>query len=378
MNINARLLGKEPEIKARPCTVEDIVLLGEAEYARLYQDLFSDQDFITERKALMGYENGVDHCILVLGENQDDGILIQSEGYDYARYTAFIPKARCAVMDHIRQLADYCVSEGTQHSENGQWANSYEELYHHFGANISDTNGNGKLLREELQRRDEVNELIMTEDCIEISYHLEYCENCQQGGIEGTADLLSLVGCNLYDEHESSSEAAQPEKEYRQLTAEQFQVMYAKHLLWLHDEGGEQADFTDCDLSDFDISHKTLNSAIFAGARIHSTSMADTELCFCDFTGADIYDCDMQNITADEVCFKDAKLCDCRLDGAVMCHGNFAGTDFAGSSLKNVHMPNSCLDGTMVAASALDTADIRNYSTDEQDWSSTSDPVLSM
>ncbi len=41
----------------------------------------------------------------------------------------------------------------------------------------------------------------MTEDCIEISYHLEYCQRCQEGGIEGTLDLLSLMGCNLYDLH---------------------------------------------------------------------------------------------------------------------------------------------------------------------------------
>lgn len=210
MNINACLLRKEPNIRVRPCAVEDIVLLSEAEYASLYQDLLADKNYISDRKDAMGYDGNVDHCILVLGENQEDGILIQSEGYNYARYTAFIPKARSAVMDHIRQLADYCVSEGTQHSENGQWANSYEELHHHFGANISDTNGNGKLLREELLRRDAVNELIMTEDCIEISYHLEYCESCQQGGIQGTADLLSLLGCNLSDEHEDAVEDEAP------------------------------------------------------------------------------------------------------------------------------------------------------------------------
>ena len=68
----------------------------------------------------------------------------------------------------------------------------------------------GKNCKEELQRRAEVAELIMTEDCIEIAYHLEYCENCQEGGIEGTTDLMSLVGCNIYDEHEKSSEDEVP------------------------------------------------------------------------------------------------------------------------------------------------------------------------
>ena len=126
---------------------------------------------------------------------------LDSQGSSYARRSAFIPEARTLVRNHIRQLADYVVSEGTEHTEDGRWANTYDELYYHFGANITDANGNGKLLREELQRRDEVNELIMTEDCIEINYHLAYCQNCGEGGISGTLDLLSLLGCNLYDVH---------------------------------------------------------------------------------------------------------------------------------------------------------------------------------
>ena len=31
----------------------------------------------------MGYRDGEDHCILVLGNDQEDGILIQSEGSGY-------------------------------------------------------------------------------------------------------------------------------------------------------------------------------------------------------------------------------------------------------------------------------------------------------
>ncbi len=144
MKISAQLYRKEPEFKPSPCSIVDIVEIS---------------------------------------------------------YSAFIPQVRVAVNDHIKKLTDYCVSEGTQHTENGQWSVSYEELYHHFGANITDQNGNGKLLEEALRQREEVNELIMTEDCIEIAYHMEYCECCQEGGVKGTMSLLSLMGCNLYDVH---------------------------------------------------------------------------------------------------------------------------------------------------------------------------------
>ena len=101
----------------------------------------------------------------------------------------------------LKRLADYTVREGTEHTTDGRWSVSYDELYYHFGEEITDANENGKLLEEELRQREEINELIMTEDAIEMTYHLEHCPNCQQGGIAGALNLVSLMGCNIYDEH---------------------------------------------------------------------------------------------------------------------------------------------------------------------------------
>ena len=75
------------------------------------------------------------------------------------------------------------------HSEDCYWTISYDELYYHFGAEVTDTNENGRLLEEELRQREEVNELIMTEDCIEMTCHLQYCHNCQGNPVS----LLSVA-----------------------------------------------------------------------------------------------------------------------------------------------------------------------------------------
>lgn len=104
----------------------------------------------------------------------------------------------------LKQLADYAVREGTAHTTDGRWSVSYNELYYHFGEDITDSNENGKLLKEELRQREEINELIMTEDAIEMTYHLEHCPNCQQGGIAGALHMVSLMGCNIYDEHDEA------------------------------------------------------------------------------------------------------------------------------------------------------------------------------
>lgn len=96
-----------------------------------------------------------------------------------------------------KKLADYAVFEATENTEDGRWSISYEELRYHFGVDVNDANENGKELADELRQRDEINELIMTEDCIEMTMHMECCQNCA----DDPASLLSVLGCNIYDEH---------------------------------------------------------------------------------------------------------------------------------------------------------------------------------
>lgn len=140
--------------------------------------------------------------LLVIGDGYNDGVIVDFSGRTYEGIPAFVPDARSQLEDHVRCLADYCVREGVDNTEDGKWSVSYDELYYHFDSTtITSRNGMGRLLCEELQQKEEINELIMTEDCIEMTYHMEYCENCRQGGIEGAMSLFALMGCNLYDVH---------------------------------------------------------------------------------------------------------------------------------------------------------------------------------
>ncbi len=69
--------------------------------------------------------------------------------------------SRTVYMDKskIKRLADYAVRQCCDNSDNCYWSVSYDELYHHFGAEVTDSNENGKLLEEELRQREEINEL---------------------------------------------------------------------------------------------------------------------------------------------------------------------------------------------------------------------------
>lgn len=356
MKINVPFRRKDVEIEAEPCMVEKTVELPADLFAYFSRNLLDDYDFILENIDCMYQDkDGVNHCLLVLGEGQDDGILVESEGNSYARRSAFVPNVRqlwqqqmaydpvlTEFCEKMQSAADGIVRDALQQHQDGM----YRVLIDDINLNLGDLPGSMEFLYEMLRNRPELAEMQDFRDEIFLQLKPEYIPA--------------------------------EEKEYRHLTEEQINVMCAKHLLWLYDEGGEQADFSDCALTDINLSHRNLNNAVFAGAKLCGTALQETELCFADFTGAHMDGCNARNITADEAIFKDAVIRNCDFSGALMMHCNFSGADLTGTTMKNARMQNACFDRAKVPDSVFEQADVRNYSTDEQDWSEPSDPVLSM
>ena len=173
MKINATLTLKQPRITVTPCEVSDVIELSYREYSNLTNNMLADREYLARR-------TGKDCCLIILCENSDDGLLVDTQGYAYPRYSAFLPKARNIIQDFVQTLADYVVSEGMQNSENGKWEVSNDELYYHFGANVTADNAFGKMLEEELKRRCEIESAELTEDGIEYEAKLENCENLRE------------------------------------------------------------------------------------------------------------------------------------------------------------------------------------------------------
>ena len=165
--------------------------------------MLDDYDFIAKHEGNLHVEqDGVTNALLVLNAKTGEGILVNSEGSAYARYSAYLPFAGHMLDYYVNMIADYCVTEGTLNTSDGAWAVSFDELYeHHDEVEISDGNGIDELVLKELQMRDEIAEAIQTEDGYEITYHLEHCPQCNAGGIEAGFSLLSLLGCTLQDVH---------------------------------------------------------------------------------------------------------------------------------------------------------------------------------
>lgn len=110
-----------------------------------------------------------------------------------------------------REIADVLVREGISQTTTGRWSVSFEEIQNRFGLDLSADSDAGRLIVIALKQEEEINELIMTEDHIEMSYHLEYCPSCNQGGASGMGSVFSLLGCNIYDDHLHQENAGVPE-----------------------------------------------------------------------------------------------------------------------------------------------------------------------
>lgn len=88
---------KDDLIPKNEVKIEKVITLQINEFRNFEDRLLDNYDFIAENKELMYIdEDGVWHAILITAKEVDYGILVESEGYDYARYAAYISKITLA------------------------------------------------------------------------------------------------------------------------------------------------------------------------------------------------------------------------------------------------------------------------------------------
>ena len=95
MRINAVLNRKDNLIHTTPCRISEVVTLPYRDFQLFKNNLMVEHTFIRERSEMMGVNGaGEWECVLVIGEGQNDGILVHSSGYGYARYSSYVPNAK--------------------------------------------------------------------------------------------------------------------------------------------------------------------------------------------------------------------------------------------------------------------------------------------
>ena len=164
-------------------------------------------------------------------------------------------------------------------------------------------------------------------------------------------------------------------QERKELTWEEVAVMHANHTLWLYGKGGEQADFTLCQLNDMALPNMVFDHGIFRDALLIHLDMTQSCFCDCDFSGARFIGCDMSSIMMTRCCFRGAVFDGCRMRGTQLNYGNFAGAFLLDCDVWSANMQDICVEKLALQNTNLDQADIRGLIDDEIMWKRMTEPL---
>ena len=342
---------KDPELRFDVCQVDHVHELSDAEFQFFQRNLMQDADFLHDYN--LHYASppaeGVRNGLLVLGKGHDDGVFVCTEGYDYARYSAYVPNARQLLLlkqypaledfgSKLAALADRTIRKALTVGLPEPYQFSLDAL----GGDSIHPYFNADLFLDLLGNRPEVED------------------------IETDRDEIRLTM--------SAESLPKREQEPRALSPEDFKIACAKHLLWIYGaEGGEQADFRNREFPGTNFSNLDLSSAVFDGAVFQSCTLHDASLCFASFRGCVFLDCGCCDLTAEEADFRDAVFDHCRLDGAVMTHSSLSGAVFQDCCMDRVSLKNCLIQGMRLVDSASPTLNMVGTTTDAEAWSGQAD-----
>ncbi len=126
LKLNSTLNHKQSEYNTHEVIVVKVITLYGNHFSELKNHTLDDDPYIAENRDLMCIDsNGTAHCLLLVDYDSGDGILVESEGSNYARKSQFIPNARALVESN-----EMTISERKLHKELKQISEKIAELAH--------------------------------------------------------------------------------------------------------------------------------------------------------------------------------------------------------------------------------------------------------
>lgn len=173
MKINAILRCKETEYKPKQYEVSEVIVVSNAEFRNVMKEPLKDREYLSGR-------HGGDTCVLLLSDSGDDGILIDTQGYDYPRYSAFIPKAKIIANEFIQRVTEEQDSDDDEKNREKRKR----------GEEIKDENSDEK---------QKATDILTAEDLAE---QAEYAANAPKccSEKERALNMLGMLGSNIADE----------------------------------------------------------------------------------------------------------------------------------------------------------------------------------
>ncbi len=124
--LNANMICKADRFVPKKCAVEKVLEVSHEEFQHFIENPCGRNYYLPQYKNLMGFYDDTYHGVLFVDDKNGDGLLVNSEGADYARYSQFIPNAReiiqrheqTAALDNLKIHMDCCIDRWLKQNEN--------------------------------------------------------------------------------------------------------------------------------------------------------------------------------------------------------------------------------------------------------------------
>lgn len=103
--LNANMICKADRFNLKNVAVEKVIEVSKAEFKRFVEKPLERNYYLSTYKELSGFYDDTYHGVLFVNSESGDGLLVNSEGADYARYSQYIPNARALVQAHEQTAA---------------------------------------------------------------------------------------------------------------------------------------------------------------------------------------------------------------------------------------------------------------------------------
>ena len=315
MNINVELQRKPEDFRLDNCVIDVIEEIPHESFETFQNYPTARYGAITNSLHRLPEDTKDDrHCILLLDADGDDGFIVNPHGADYARYSAFVPNAR-----QICRLQRYPSLD--------EFSSDMEKLVEHFTLEILKNQTDGRYSMSTL----DVSEYYEQHFDRFLNYGLfqdMLSERPEFSDVEEYCDELTVT---VKPELRNFSHT-------RALSQKELDVICAKHMLWLNDAGGEQADLSNCILRGLflcgrDLSHSFCEHAVFDDCNLQSVDLSNAE---CESTRFE--NCDMKDLFAVKTNFVDTKFESCDLADSTIAECLMMDTTIKNCNLDNTNL----------------------------------------
>lgn len=173
LKLNAMMWRKPETLEPRSYKVSEVIVVSDAEFRDVVKNSLEDRDYLSGR-------HGEDTCVLLLSNSGDDGILVDTQGCNYPRYAAFIPKAKIIANEFMQRVTE------EQDSDDGEKNKTKRKR----GEEIKD---------EKSDEKQKATDMLSAED---IAEQAEYAANAPKccSEKERALNMLGMLGSNIADE----------------------------------------------------------------------------------------------------------------------------------------------------------------------------------